>query len=71
MANKPLGLQGVFTHKVKGGKYKVTAIGKMQIGQLWIECFIYQKLSEVNNKPTREYFVREYNDFNEKFKHII
>ncbi len=69
MANKAMGLQGVFTHIVKGGRYKVIAIGKMQIGQKWLDCFIYQQMDS-NNKPTRNYFVREYNDFNMRFKNI-
>lgn len=69
MANKPTGLQGVFTHKEVGGKYKITAMGKMQIGQKWIDCIIYQRL-DVSSKPTRDYYVREYDDFNQKFKNI-
>lgn len=70
MARKPIGISGMFTHKIKGGKYKIVALGKMQIGQKWIDCFIYQKLNDETNKPTREYYVREYNEFNQKFKSI-
>jgi hypothetical protein len=52
-------------YEYKGGRYIIINIGNMKIGQLWISCVIY--------KPTDldEYFVREHDDFFEKFIPVI
>jgi hypothetical protein len=49
----------------KDRKYKFISIGRMKIGQLWIDCIIYKSLND------RLYYVREELDFYEKFKEFI
>lgn len=52
--------QKEYTYKEQ--KYSLLYQGKMKIGQVWLPCVVYQAHKD------NEIYVRELNDFVEKFK---
>ncbi len=54
-----------YKHLKKIGEYKVLHEAKMKIGQIWIDCVVYQSLID------GRVWVREKNDFSENFKKFI
>jgi hypothetical protein len=51
----------IYTHKVKGGNYSVLDVCEYQHGNIWYPAVYYISLD------TRKKYVREEQDFNDKF----
>lgn len=54
-----------YRHLKKKGEYKVLHESKMQIGQIWIDCIVYQSVID------GRVWVREKNNFFESFEKFI
>lgn len=54
-----------YRHIKKRGEYKVLYYSKMKIGQVWIDCIVYQSLKD------GKVWVREHLDFEENFEKFI
>jgi len=54
-----------YRHLKKKGEYKVLHESKMKIGQIWIDCIVYQSVID------GRVWVREKNDFSENFEKFI
>jgi len=54
-----------YRHLKKRGEYKVLHESKMKIGQIWIDCIVYQALKD------GKVWVREKTDFEENFEEFV
>jgi hypothetical protein len=61
---QPISFVPVQKYEYKGNFYFKVDNAQMQIGQKWITCMVY------TNEDKSEMYVREFNDFLEKFKLI-